>query len=53
MSKKDASLSLRVPAEVKEALEKLSALDSRTVNNYVNKILLDYVVEKVRKPDGS
>lgn len=43
MSKKNAALSLKVPEELKAELERLSELDGRTVNNFVNRILAEYL----------
>ena len=43
MVKKDASISLRVSADLKEALEKLAASEGRTLNNYVNRVFTEYL----------
>jgi len=51
--KKTASLSYRVPAELKDALQKLADADKRKLGAYVQIVLEDHVERKGSGKAGS
>lgn len=44
-----AIFSLRLPLELKEALDRLAAADDRSLNNYVVRALQQHVAEKTKR----
>jgi hypothetical protein len=50
---KTANLSLRIPAEIREALERAAKEDRRTVSSYIEKVLADRLETDGFLPKGA
>ena len=48
--KREAAISVRLTAPIKQAIERLAAEDDRTVSQYVERLLLAHLKEKGELP---